>query len=108
MDRRHLEDGQVDRATLLKRYMEERQRSDRKEREASGEIWEPVYFQKIPDEEGGHIWVYCGDYWEQREQKKNDLTEGVESNFLNGGGSKGLACDFKSYDIDAILEETQA
>jgi len=84
-----------------KKMMEERQRRDRKTREQNGEEWEPTHFHKNPEEDGGHIWVYSGDYWEQREKKLEKLREGEDvSELLNGGNSKSMACDFLSYEED--------
>jgi len=45
------------------------------------------------------MWVYSGDYWEQREKKINNLKEGEDySDLLNGGNAKNTATDFRSYD----------
>jgi len=71
----------------------------RKKREEEEVEWQPTYFTSIPDEEGGNIWVYCGDYWEQRENKVRALEEGEDaSQFLNGGHTKDTAADFRSYE----------
>jgi len=35
--------------------------------------WIPTFFHKIPDEDGGNIWVYSGDYWEKRELKEKKI-----------------------------------
>lgn len=98
LDRRKLEDLEYEQATRLKKVLEERQRADKKRRIESNEEWIPQWFHKIPDKDGGHIWVYCGDYWEQRELKQKGLEENTDvSNLLDGGRAKNTATDFKSY-----------
>jgi len=102
LDRQYLEMGDSDTATAWKKIMEERQRRDRKKRT---EQWKPLWFKKIPDDthETKSMWVYCGDYWEQRDKKVSLLENGcVEeaSKFLCPLEVKGLACDFLSYDTD--------
>jgi hypothetical protein len=97
-DRRKLESLDYDNATRLKKILEERQRADKKRRVELGEEWVPQWFHKIPDEDGGHTWVYYGDYWDQREQKIKIFEEGKDtSDLLNGGNAKNTASDFKSY-----------
>jgi len=79
--------------------MEERQRQDKKRRESNNEEWVPTFFSKNPEEDGSYIWVYSGDYWEQREKKILGMKEGEDvSELLNGGNAIGTACDFKSYE----------
>jgi hypothetical protein len=91
-----------DKASKLKKMIEERQRKDRKSREQNGEEWVPTFFHKNPEEDGGYIWVYCGDYWDQRENKLEKIKEGGDvSDLLNGGNSKGTASDFQSYEEDS-------
>jgi len=98
LDRRKLETLDYDTATQLKKLMEERQRADKKRRIEAGDEWIPQWFNKIPDEDGGHTWVYSGDYWDQRETKSKKLEEGVDvGELLNGGNARGTASDFKSY-----------
>eukprot|EP01130_Rhizamoeba_saxonica_P002304 TRINITY_DN12135_c0_g1_i1.p1 TRINITY_DN12135_c0_g1~~TRINITY_DN12135_c0_g1_i1.p1 ORF type:complete len:445 (-),score=116.26 TRINITY_DN12135_c0_g1_i1:56-1390(-) len=99
-DRRLLEKGDWRTATRIKRVMENKQRVDRKVRAEQGDTWQPVWFHEIPDEEGGHIWVYCGDYWEQKQEKLEQLENGEEcENTLYPDYIKNLACDFVgSYD----------
>jgi len=101
LDKENLVSGNLDNATRVKKSMEERQRQEKKKRESDKEEWEPTFFHKIPDEEGtGHMWVYCGDYWEQREKKQKKLKEGeTTGKLLNGGKSKGTASDFRSYEL---------
>jgi len=100
LDRKSLELGNATLATKYKKMMEERQRSDKSRREEEEIEWEPVWFKEIPDEEGGHIWVYYGDYWEQRDKKLNRIKENQDTNdLLNGGRAQGTAADFKSYPL---------
>jgi len=103
LDILQLLEGDHEKASKLKKMMEERQRRDRKTREQNGDEWEPTHFHKNPEEDGGHIWVYCGDYWEQREKKLEKLNEGEDvSDLLNGGNSKGTSCDFLSYEEEDL------
>eukprot|EP01129_Flabellula_baltica_P010944 TRINITY_DN46_c0_g1_i1.p1 TRINITY_DN46_c0_g1~~TRINITY_DN46_c0_g1_i1.p1 ORF type:complete len:426 (-),score=91.73 TRINITY_DN46_c0_g1_i1:122-1399(-) len=99
LDRITLERGEYSLATRLKKLMEERQRGDRKERAQTEEEWKPTFFHCIPEENGGEIWVYCGDYWEQREEKRALLAENENTeHLLNGGNACNTAADFKSYE----------
>jgi len=102
-DRKKVELSEFDVANKMKKMLEERQRSDKKKRTSDGEDWAPQWFHKIPDEDGGHTWVYCGNYWEQRKEKIEKILEGddmSECELLNGGNAKNTASDFKSYDFD--------
>jgi len=83
----------------MQKMMEERQRQEKKARESSGEEWVPTFFNKIDDEQSGFLWVYSGDYWEQREKKKEKLKKEEDTeDLLNGGHSKNTATDFRSYE----------
>jgi len=100
LDILQLVSGEPDIATKNKKMMEERQRQDKKKREQDDVEWVPSFFHRIPDEDGGHMWVYCGDYWEQREKKIKTLKSGEDvSDLLNGGNAKGTSGDFKSYEV---------
>jgi len=60
-----------------------------------------MYFHPIPDEQGGDVWVYSGDYWDQRNLKVEALKDGnleEAQKYLNGGTSAGTACDFPAYE----------
>jgi hypothetical protein len=46
-DRLYLEKDNLDMAGSEKHRLEEKQRADKKEREAKGETWEPKYFKVI-------------------------------------------------------------
>jgi hypothetical protein len=101
-DRVLLEKNETTKATRVKRIMEDRQREDKKTRLANEEEWQPAYFHSIPDEQGGDVWVYCGDYWDQRTLKIQSLQAGnleEAENYLNGGTSVNTSCDFKSYEF---------
>jgi len=99
LDRLYLESGDFDSATQWKKIMEDRQRTDRKKRT---EKWEPLWFTKVDDDthETKSMWVYVGDYWEQRD-KKVAILESVGSEeakvLLSPPEVVGLACDFASY-----------
>lgn len=97
LDRRYLEIGDTDSATYWKKIMEDRQRQDRKIRK---DAWRPVWFKKEEPENGESkaIWVYKGDYWEQRSEKIAFYKEGKDTSFfLQSSQILGLACDFTSY-----------
>jgi len=116
LDRYFLEKGETDSATFWKKAMEERQRHDRKTRK---ETWQPLWFKKVEQNdslgEGKSMWVYCGDYWEQRSRKVERLKEGKDvSALLRPSQVLGLACDYTSYspslstpttDSDTTLEQ---
>lgn len=99
-DRIALEKGEINEASHLKNRLEEKQRVERKGREKKNEVWQPRWFKQIPEEDGkGLVWVYCGDYWQQREKKEQLLKRGEnnsEINSLMAEGIKGSACDFLS------------
>jgi len=98
LDRKTLEQGDSSKATKYKKMMEERQRSDKKKREEEDIKWEPTWFKEVPDEEGGSIWIFLGDYWEQKEKKIESIKNGTDfSQYLNGGKSINTASDFRSY-----------
>eukprot|EP01119_Soliformovum_irregulare_P014379 TRINITY_DN3932_c0_g1_i1.p1 TRINITY_DN3932_c0_g1~~TRINITY_DN3932_c0_g1_i1.p1 ORF type:complete len:458 (-),score=95.25 TRINITY_DN3932_c0_g1_i1:113-1486(-) len=110
-DRRNLSNGDATAAAASKHKLEELQRSDRRNRVAEGKEWTPRWFKEIPREEGdGKIWVYCGDYWERRSKKLEEIKqrklaakekEASEPFFPPAvdplsEGIASLACDFKS------------
>jgi len=79
--------------------MEERQRQDRKTRR---DTWQPIWFKKVDRSdilgEGKSMWVYAGDYWEQKARKLDNFKEGKDvSAQLRPSQVVGLACDFTSY-----------
>jgi len=99
-DRISLEKGDNDTATRAKKLLEERQRNDKKIRVENNDEYTPQFFHKIPDEDGTFTWVYCGDYWEQRENKTKGIAIGEDvSELLNGGSIRNTAADFNSYGI---------
>eukprot|EP01132_Coremiostelium_polycephalum_P005894 gene5894-7339_t len=63
-DRRALEAGDLDEAAKQKHIMEEKQREDKRNREAAGIQYETKYFKKEGDR-----WVFNGKYWEEREER---------------------------------------
>jgi hypothetical protein len=82
-DRAHLERGDADKATLWKKRLEEQQRAERKSRTPETP-WIPLWFAKVsecnPSQKArwqvpgdtldeGELWVYVGDYWEQRDKR---------------------------------------
>jgi len=108
-DRRHLSSGDPTAAAASKHQLEETQRADRRNRVAEGKDWTPRWFKEIPSEDGnGKIWVYCGDYWEKRSKKLEEIKQRKlsaepsqsaisPSNDLLSEGIAGLACDFKTH-----------
>jgi len=110
MDRYFLEKGDTDSATFWKKAMEERQRHDRRHRR---DTWQPVWFKKIEQNdafgEGKSMWVYCGDYWEQRARKVELLKDGKDaSTLLRPSQVVGLACDFTSYSPSPVIDSDTA
>jgi len=98
LDRYFLEKGNSDAASNWKRTMEERQRTDKSVRNTK---WNPVWFKQSEESENG-LWIYCGDYWEQRARKLVLLNEGKDTEgLLNPSSIQGLACDFLNYDTKA-------
>jgi len=99
LDRIFLEKGDYDTATYYKKVMEDRQRSDRKKRTNE---WSPLWFKQIDDDthETKRMWVYSGDYWEQRQKKVTLLECGAKkeaSELLFPEKVVGLACNFMAY-----------
>lgn len=66
-DQRAMEEGRYDDASEDKHRVEEKQRAKKREREASGEEYNPRWFsKKIHPLSGQEYWSYDGQYWEQR------------------------------------------
>jgi len=102
-DRLALERCDMSEAAILKSRLEDKQRVDKECRSVKEETWTPTWFKEIPDENGeGNIWVYCGDYWDQR-QKKMDLVNGEMTeekraelhSLLNNPKITNMVCDFR-------------
>jgi len=110
-DRRALERGDMTEAGQAKHRLEEKQRAEKKIRK--NEEWSPRWFKQIPEENGqALIWVYCGDYWDQRQEKVEvieklkvlPVTEAKtlkeemerERDALLNKGIRGSSCDFTS------------
>jgi len=107
LDRLFLEKGDYDTATYWKKVMEDRQRSDRKKRTNE---WTPLWFKQIDDEthETKRMWVYSGDYWEQRQKKVTLLEAGAKkeaSELLFPEKVVGLACNFMAYNTPKTSTE---
>jgi len=98
LDRRFLEKGDTTTATHWKKIIEERQRQDRRFRK---EDWKPVWFELQPFDdvlgEGKTMWVYKGNYWEDRENLVKQYMDGKEVIGPRPPQVLGLACDFTSY-----------
>lgn len=81
-DQRAAEDGDLDRAEVLKSKLEDEQRKRRKAMEDEGTLWTPKWFEKVKGGDGGEeVWVAKGgkdSYWERR---KVERWEGVEKIF---------------------------
>lgn len=66
-DQRAMEDGEYNFAAAEKMRLEEKQRATRREREESGEEYEPRWFTKKRCQVTGEAyWEHRGDYWETR------------------------------------------
>jgi hypothetical protein len=99
LDRYYLDIGDYEAASYWKRSMEDRQRLDKKFRT---ENWTPVWFRQLEDSENS-LWVYCGDYWEQKEKKSTLVNKGIDTNgLLYPSPIRGLSCDFLSYRVRAL------
>ena len=62
-DQRALENGDLNTAVSEKLRVEEKQRTVRREMEARGETWNPLWFHEVNDE-----WVFAGRYWEEKDR----------------------------------------
>eukprot|EP01125_Pyxidicula_operculata_P003756 TRINITY_DN1504_c0_g1_i2.p1 TRINITY_DN1504_c0_g1~~TRINITY_DN1504_c0_g1_i2.p1 ORF type:complete len:297 (-),score=71.04 TRINITY_DN1504_c0_g1_i2:166-1056(-) len=113
LDRLFLDYGETDSATHWKHAMEEKQRKKKRgggNSSANLETsWSPVWFKPITvdtDDErltDKKIWVYCGDYWEQRQRRIELIKEGKDpGDVLRPSCVKGMACDFTSYDVPVL------
>lgn len=66
-DQRDMEEGRYDQAADEKHRLEEKQRAARREREASGEKYKPLWFtHKKHPVTGDMFWDYNGEYWPKR------------------------------------------
>jgi hypothetical protein len=69
-DQRALERGDFKTGSSEKHRIEEKQRKARKEREADGIEWKPVYFEEKVDEiTKENSFVFTGQYWKDREEQ---------------------------------------
>jgi len=67
-------------AAKEKNKIEDRERQKRRERDAQGKKWSPVYFKKITCEECD-LWEFSSNYWEEREirvQQQKEKTRQIE------------------------------
>lgn len=74
-DLRALSQNDVKRAGREKVIIEERERRKRREREAQGKKWSPVYFKKVPDDQFEYRWEFVGNYWDERSQRQQQHKE---------------------------------
>jgi hypothetical protein len=112
-DRRALDSGDMANAGIAKSRLEDKQRSDKRDRDGREEEWSPRWFKMCPEEHGqGNMWTLVGDYWGQKktklsllekqakfkEQQGEDLTpeEKKQLKELLNGDVFGFACDFSS------------
>jgi len=105
LDRHFLERGDTDAATHWKRTMEDRQRQDKKKNPHRKPNWFKEIVENTEDtSKPKKLWIYCGDYWEQRSQKIEAVRQGKDaSDLLYPAEARGYACDFSSYGVDANL-----
>eukprot|EP01116_Phalansterium_solitarium_P017918 TRINITY_DN4559_c0_g1_i1.p1 TRINITY_DN4559_c0_g1~~TRINITY_DN4559_c0_g1_i1.p1 ORF type:complete len:475 (-),score=169.02 TRINITY_DN4559_c0_g1_i1:146-1477(-) len=105
-DRRALGNGQTRLAGDFKSMLENRQRSDRQERE-KGTLapYVPRWFELVqsPDDASVTYWRYTGGYWEERQKKEEALKDPTDalaqqlaSTLLIGSNVAGTACDFRA------------
>lgn len=106
IDRRALALKAYDKATKFKRYLEVKQRQDKKEREKNQEVWTPCYFKKMAFVGNDEMYVYCGQYWERRDEKKRLLEMGLEvdDDPLCDSSIRGKACDFRAASVQVNLQ----
>jgi oxysterol-binding protein 1 len=72
-DQRAMESGDFETANVLKQTIEERQRADRRAREANGEHWTPRWFNVMRNDSAKRdLWTYTGSYWSVREGNVDD------------------------------------
>lgn len=97
-DRWALGVGDVELATKYRKQIVETQNKQIAAMEKEKKDFVPTHFSKIPEENGdGYFYVYCGDYWEQREDKVNKLKKGEKvDGMLEPTNVSGKACDFKT------------
>lgn len=112
LDRLFLEREETDIASKYKKIMEERQRQDKKKLKG---VWKPVWFKEIQEHAEDKtvkpktVWVYSGNYWEQRAKKEELLRQGKDFDVKDEytEAIKDFACDFSSYGIEPhFLENT--
>jgi len=72
-DRMALYVGDVKKAATEKHILEERQREDRRKREAQNKTWVPKYFKLSKDSDGDDYWEYTGGYWEEKDKRIAEL-----------------------------------
>jgi hypothetical protein len=65
-DQRAFENGEVQKADMLKVRVEEAQRQRRRDREARKVKWSPRWFEQVDNGSHEPSWVYKGGYWEAR------------------------------------------
>ena len=69
-DLREFEKGDIEAGSQEKKRLEEKQREARKKRKEEGEIWSPLWFEEVVDEDTGDKFYKINDkYWEQKEKK---------------------------------------
>ncbi|KAJ2159635.1 Oxysterol-binding protein 3 [Coemansia sp. RSA 552] len=75
-DQRAYEEGDVDAAETLKNQLEEAQRARKRDRDAAGAEWSPMWFEEAedPDSSSGRSWQYKGGYWAARASHTYPLT----------------------------------
>jgi len=79
-DVRALQANNVKLAGREKNKIEESERIKRKEREAKGDKWAPVYFEKKPGETDKETrWNYVENYWEERDQRIEQYNKSKQS-----------------------------
>jgi len=99
-DRKFLEKENLTVAGTYKLQVEENQRNQENARKSRGDPWVPKWFSPVPDPfTDEEIWVYTGNYWEERKMKQELLKTNPDQaqNLLVRSDVSGLACDFKNY-----------
>lgn len=110
LDRQELSRSNYKKASEYKKILEEKQRNFDKKVEEQKLTWVPSYFKKMKhgviNEE---MFIYCGDYWEIREQKIKQSSAGnpiIEDIQNYNKRIKGMACDFRSIKNEIEMKES--
>jgi len=95
-DRAALERGDKKGAAGQKHVLEEKQRAERRTREAKKEEWQTRYFHKVPGREGETYYQLHTDYWAVREERKK---KSLEKQSSSNTSTSNLATDVSNISL---------